>query len=221
MMNEAIKEQISAYVDGELTDAESELLVRRLSQDAELRALAAQYLSIGRAVRGEAMPAGLDSLRARIAAGIDNANAAEEGSSADARPTWMRPVAGIGIAATVAAVALLGLQSVGPSPGPTSTVAGGVQDAVAIDDAPFYTEPPIDEALSDQPNEMLRRYYQQHNDSGGSGILDRLVTLELRDTELSSAQDAAENPGESQGDRSGDDADIGAERDVTTDGSPN
>ena len=221
MMNDAIKEQISAYVDGELTEAESALLVRRLSQDAELRALAAQYLSIGRAVRGEAMPAGLDSLRSRVAAGIDNADAVAEGDERDAGPKWMRPVAGIGIAATVAAVALLGLQSVGPSPSETPTFAGGVQEAVAIDDAPFYTEPPIDEALSDQPNEMLRRYYQQHNDSGGSGILDRLVTLELRDTELESAADDDEiDDSDGADDRTGAGPDIGADGAPVSDGSP-
>jgi len=36
-MNEAIKMQLSAFVDGELPENESELLLRRLSQDAELR----------------------------------------------------------------------------------------------------------------------------------------------------------------------------------------
>ena len=36
-MNDAIKMQISAFVDGELPDNECELLLRRLSHDAELR----------------------------------------------------------------------------------------------------------------------------------------------------------------------------------------
>ena len=36
-MNEALRMQISAFVDGELPDNESELLLRRLSQDAVLR----------------------------------------------------------------------------------------------------------------------------------------------------------------------------------------
>ena len=36
-MNDALKIQISAFVDGELPENESELLLRRLSQDIALR----------------------------------------------------------------------------------------------------------------------------------------------------------------------------------------
>ena len=36
-MNDGIKMQISAFVDGELPDNEAELLLRRLSQDLDLR----------------------------------------------------------------------------------------------------------------------------------------------------------------------------------------
>lgn len=195
MMNEALKEQISAYVDGELSEAESALLVRRLSQDAELRALAASYLSIGRAVRGEAAAPGLATLRARIADGLE----LDESAAAEAeRPTekaWLRPLAGVGIAATVAAVTLLGLQTVGDAPEPPTELPTDDLAALAIDEAPLYTEPPLADALSDQPSEMLKRYYDQHADAGGSGILDRLVTLELRDTDLASGT-AADDDGD-------------------------
>ena len=40
----------SPFVDGELPDNESELLLRRLSQDAALRQQVAEYLEIGRLV---------------------------------------------------------------------------------------------------------------------------------------------------------------------------
>ena len=50
-MNDSLKLQISAFIDAELPDNETELLLRRLSQDAALRAQAAQYLAIGRAIR--------------------------------------------------------------------------------------------------------------------------------------------------------------------------
>ena len=45
-MNDGIKMQISAFVDGELPEAEAQLLLRRLSQDAELRQQAAEYFAI-------------------------------------------------------------------------------------------------------------------------------------------------------------------------------
>jgi len=43
--------QISAFVDGELQDLEADLLLRRMSQDVELRAEVAEFLAIGRLVR--------------------------------------------------------------------------------------------------------------------------------------------------------------------------
>ena len=71
-MNEAIKTQISAFVDGELPDSEADLLLRRMSQDPQLRREAADYLEIGRIMRGESSARGIERLRQRIAAAIDD-----------------------------------------------------------------------------------------------------------------------------------------------------
>ena len=62
-MNEAIRMQVSAFVDGELPENEAELLVRRLSQDADLRRQVSEYLAIGRIMRGEYSLQGSDALR--------------------------------------------------------------------------------------------------------------------------------------------------------------
>ena len=51
-MNDALRMQISAFVDGELPENESELLLRRLSQDIELRNLVEDYMRIGQGLRG-------------------------------------------------------------------------------------------------------------------------------------------------------------------------
>ena len=51
-MNEAIRMQLSAFVDGELPENEAEMLLRRLSQDVELRQQVAEFMAIGRALRG-------------------------------------------------------------------------------------------------------------------------------------------------------------------------
>ena len=71
-MNEAIKMQISAFVDGELPDSEADLLLRRMSQDAELRRVAADYLDLGRVMRNESSVRNVERLRERIAAAIDD-----------------------------------------------------------------------------------------------------------------------------------------------------
>lgn len=189
-MNETLKEQISAYVDGELPDGESELLVRRLSQDPSLRDLADSYLAIGRAIRGEVSMPRVAGLRERIAQNLGSETPQPaEAAPAQASNRYLRPIAGVGIAAAVAVLALLGLQQVGPEGGlPEATTAANDLAAIAIDEAPLYTEPPVVEFVSDRPSATLTRYYQQHNeraaDIGGSGIFSRLVELELRGGEL-------------------------------------
>lgn len=110
-MNEAIRMQLSAFVDGELPDNEKELLLRRLSQDAELRRELGEYLAIGRAMRGELQPAGVDRLRERIDAAIEAGEGMElpdEDSSAPDRR--LRPLAGFAIAVSVALLAIVGLR---------------------------------------------------------------------------------------------------------------
>jgi len=187
-MNETLKEQISAFVDGELPDNESELLVRRLSQDAELRELAARYFTVGRAVRSESIVSAENDLRSRVAAELGTEQPERLPVDAPNSGRYLRPLAGVAVAASVAVIALFSLQRVGPAPTPIATVANNDLAAIAIDEAPLYTEPPVSEFRNDRPSAMLTRYYQQHNeraaDIGGSGILTRLVELELRGGEL-------------------------------------
>ena len=139
-MNDAIRMQISAFVDGELPDNESELLLRRLTQDPDLRAEAASYLAIGRVLRGQRALPGMNELRRRIAAAIDNN---EEQADFDAiEPVdrrLVRPVAGIAIAATVAVAALLGLQQIDGVPAGVSAPVAGVAEQPAGDSS--YTVP--------------------------------------------------------------------------------
>jgi sigma-E factor negative regulatory protein RseA len=186
-MNEALQQQISAYVDGELSANESELLVRRLSQDPSLRALAARYLEIGRAVRGEPLRPGMHLLRERIAAELGEQPPETMHVDVPSPSRYLRPVAGVAIAASVAVLGVIGLQQVTPVDG-TMSAGNGDLAAIAIDEAPFYTEPPVAEVVSDRPSEMLTRYYQHHSeraaDIGGSGVFTRLVALELRGGQL-------------------------------------
>lgn len=184
-MNDALKMQVSAFVDGELAENETELLLRRLSQDAALRQLVSQYLAIGRAVRNEREVPGIGDLRGRIAAALGEEQPIERAPVAAGTPSrWLRPVAGLAVAATVAGLALVGLQTldVDVTAGPEASVAKGVAEV-------GYTEPTPAEALPERPaSETLRQYYVRHgetsSDLGPNGILTRLVTLELRRGEL-------------------------------------
>ncbi len=182
-MNEALEMQISAFVDGELPENESELLLRRLSQDAVLRQQVARYLEIGRLMRHDREFRGMNQLRGRIAVALGDERELPDEEQAAVGSALMTPTTGVAVAATVAAIALLGLSQL---QGPVDPL---LQRAVAIDDGPAaYTEPAVEQVLADQPNEMLMQYYLSHGDStsglGANGIFTQVVTLELREGEL-------------------------------------
>ena len=163
--------QLSAFVDGELSANESELLIRRLSQSPEMRGQVAEYLAIGRALRGETNAAGMQAMRDRIATALDHVGDATDGASAV--PTgggtrkYLRPLAGAAVAAGVALVAIVGLQGPGGSgvQAPAATVATGVVDE-------GYTVPPVDG--------VLQRYREMHSVSTSDNINARLVEFEAR-----------------------------------------
>ena len=178
-MNDSIKTQISAYIDGELPANEAELLLRRMSQDHELRQKAAEYLTMGRVIRGERSVPGLENLRQRISDELDDKATQHEFSAHDsAGSRYVRPLAGFAIAATVALAAIFGLQQttgvtdINMTPGSDSAAVAEVENNGA------YTVP-------DHADDQLRDYYMRHNASssyfGAQSINARLVTLQLRD----------------------------------------
>lgn len=174
-MNDAIKMQISAFVDSELPENEGQMLLRRLSQDFELRQQAAEYLAIGRALCGHRNVAGIDKLRERIAASIDDKSLHEDFEVVEMRGRrYLRPLAGVAIAATVAIAAIFGLQqvSVVPEPGDLPNgeqLAGDVAESI-------YTVP-------EQPSDQVLQYHLRHNAdfsaSGTNNINARLATAQL------------------------------------------
>lgn len=187
-MNDAIRMQISAFVDGELPDAEADLLLRRMSQDASLRKQAAEFLEIGRAMRGEPGIPGVERLQDRISEAL-GAKPAHHDAAVPEAPAGrsMRPLIGAAVAASVALLAILGLQF---SPG----VGGGTDEATV--DTVAETQAPPSYTV---PDEELRQYYLSHGDSsqelGANGIDVRWVTLRLSEEEIAE-EEAAEEPAE-------------------------
>ncbi|HNP34633.1 MAG TPA: RseA family anti-sigma factor [Woeseiaceae bacterium] len=174
-MNEAIRMQLSAFADGELPDNEKELLLRRLSQDAEMRRQVAEYLSIGRAIRGEVPVQGIDGLRDRIADAIGRIDANDTGEPvADSAAietgerSMLRPVLGFAVAASVALIAIFGLRQL--------TEVEGVaveQPRVADTETVFPTQQPIDN--------VLQQYRLLHDaEAADSSMRARFTSIELR-----------------------------------------
>lgn len=172
-MNEALKMQISAFVDGELPDNESELLLRRLSQDAAMRQQVAEYLDIGRLIRRDREMPGVERLRGSIAAALGDEIQSEPGEKPAVESSLMTPASGIAVAAIVAAVALLGLAQL------TTSVDSRLQDdAVVIDLAPAYTEPSVADVIGNTPSARELDLLRRHNDGD---ILYRMATFEYND----------------------------------------
>ncbi len=175
-MNDAIRMQISAFVDGELPDNEADLLLRRMGQDAELRLQVAQYMAIGRAMRGEAAVKGVDRIHERVSAAIDDKPLHKEIAEKDPQSgRAIRPLIGVAVAATVALVAIFGLQQttgVGTEPAVPATTL-----AESPDDDGYTVPQPIDD--------QLRQYYLSHRaEHGANGVNSRFVDLRLSEEAL-------------------------------------
>ena len=114
-MNEELDSQLSAMFDNELPGAECELLARRLSRDADLKARWGRYAVIGAVIRAERGVALDGTMAGRVSAALSS----EPALSIDTAPasrrsrasSWWQPLSGAGLAAGVAVVSILWLRS--------------------------------------------------------------------------------------------------------------
>jgi anti-sigma factor RsiW len=165
-MTDQINDQISAFIDDELSAEESALLVRRFERDPDARARALRYTLIGSALRGELLEPHPSVLRQRVAAGL-NGTAPAAPKRRIATATVNRPLAGFGIAATVALVAIGSLRLLNGVPAETGTTA--VADIAAplpvrqAAEAPSYVVPrDIAEPRVAAPPIRLTNYLMHH-----------------------------------------------------------
>jgi sigma-E factor negative regulatory protein RseA len=171
-MSDQLYEQISAFVDGELQEHETELLFKRLEREPELRARLVRYSTIGASLREEAGRGVTRSFAARVSAAIASAGAEPPGQPLHARlnPRWLRTIAGLGVAATVAAVAILGVQQLqAPVSGAATQVAATspASQPIFIGDlpssAPSYTVPAPTTDVPLVPAARLTNYVVAHS----------------------------------------------------------
>jgi negative regulator of sigma E activity len=135
-MSEPIREQVSAFLDGELPNSETELLLKRLVRDAELRERFGRYALIGEACRSERNSPLARDLCARVNRALDGeAPAAAAAAAAPVRAHWSRPLAGAALAASVAVVAVFALQHRAITP--QGVVAANVMTATDVRSLPL------------------------------------------------------------------------------------
>ena len=170
-MSEQIREQVSAFLDGELPSSETELLLKRLTRDAILRESFGRYALIGEALRCAGRGAERSPLSRGFATGV---NAAIDGEAVPAAPIpmhvrgshWWKPVAGAAVAASVAAVAVVAFQQRAVSPALRAVVPMTAQNVARPKEALSYTVPvaaPAEATQAVLPAARLTSYVFAHS----------------------------------------------------------
>jgi len=175
-MNEELDSQLSAMYDDELPAAECELLARRLSRDELLKARWGRYAVIGSAIRAERNVSLSVNLSSRVRAAIEHdaplaaVPAPSRRAAAVGGIRWWQPVAGVGVAAGVAALSLLWLRGQAPevavaetsTPAPLVLVDNTATTPVNSPESyvtPVNTEPP-----GFMPTAELANYVVAHSE---------------------------------------------------------
>ena len=171
-MNEQINEQISAFLDGELPAVERRLLLERLAREPQLRAHWSHYQLIGDSLR-KALPPHLDlGFADRVAAALDEIPA-HQGARPGLVARALKPLAGLAVAASVAAVAVLAVQQT-QSPGPGTVQVAASRPAVQDEPAVYArVQDPVAERAAElqsaEASHRLNEYLVNHSEYAASG----------------------------------------------------
>jgi sigma-E factor negative regulatory protein RseA len=197
-MSEQIREQVSAFLDGELPSSETELLLKRLTRDPELRQSFGRYALIGETLRGVGGASLSLTFAARVNRTIDGEPAAPVLPAARARPMrWSKRIAGTAVAAGVTAVAVVAWQQRAVAPGVTAAaprvVAQNVRLATVPKEPLSYTVPTPAVAPAMMAPARLTNYVFAHSKySVGLGQGSLLSTLLSEDAEAAQSAAAAQ-----------------------------
>ncbi len=173
-MTDRIKEQLSTFLDGELPDQETALLLKRLERDDELRGALSRYSLIGAVLRNDGDVPAARQVAARVSAAI-----AREPLRGGARlrvpdrDSLVRGTAGLAVAAGVALGAVLLVQQLNtPDPAaPEVILAQSVDSPVepvsdlaeaVYEPAQIYVTPPLTDAPGGIAPAQLANYLVAH-----------------------------------------------------------
>jgi sigma-E factor negative regulatory protein RseA len=173
-MSEMMRESLSALMDDEANELEVERVLARIAGDPELREAWVRYNMV-RTVTGGQYPAhpGLD-----VSARVRKELAGEERGIAGLRQRWLRPLASMAVAASVAATVVLGGQQLAQleSPGQDSQAiassvspvgmvnslgATSVQASYGTQSVPVL-QPATRTAYQELAKQRMQKYMQAH-----------------------------------------------------------
>jgi sigma-E factor negative regulatory protein RseA len=174
-MTERVKEQLSAFLDGELPEPESALLLKRLERDDDLRGALSRYSLIGAVLRSDGDVPAARQVAARVSAAI--AREPLRGKSfvrVPRRETLLRSLAGIAVAASVALGAVVLVQQLnGPEAAASDAVLARAEvppvqpvadepDPAEAPALPYVTPPATDGPSAGIPPAELANFLVAH-----------------------------------------------------------
>lgn len=169
-MTESVNEQLSACLDGELPAAELDLLLKRLERNPELREALGRYTVIGETLRHTRPVVASRSFADAVMAAVDRepAVARRRVRIPPALIRSLRPVAGIGVAATVAALAIFAVRQTGVAPGIVASNPPAAAPTAIVaqsnDDAASYIVPTTTSQSAFVPATRLTNYVVAHSE---------------------------------------------------------
>jgi negative regulator of sigma E activity len=178
-MTEPSNDQISAFLDDELSEQESNFLVRRFERDAVARGQAIRYTMIGCALRNEILSPDPTILQRRIANALNGAPVAAASSVSAPAPVqrgnavrwsarFARPLAGLGIAASVALVALIGLRALNEPGSPPAPVVANQPSPAQLkqwtEPASYVVPQDVPDTPAVAPSIRLTNYLVHHGE---------------------------------------------------------
>ena len=169
-MSDQFHEQISQFIDDEMSVEESEFFVRRLQRDDAARRMYLRYQLIGAAVRGEYVHPGASDLGRRLEQALEH----DEAPAPQAGARWVRLASVTGIAASVALAAIFSFVVLGPEPpaAETSSLVVSRQEAPSLVTAAAGIGSAM---LVRAPDQVTGIQYMMHHASYSSGMF-RTIT---------------------------------------------
>ena len=179
-MSKETREHLASLVDGEISRETSRFLVRRLGADDELRATWTRYHLVRDCLRHQDGVSAGEDLCARVSLALENEL---PGKRSRTFPTaWLKPAAGLAIAASVALMAVV---AAGPgipgAPQSASELAGEMQyeqftSPQSLTSAPYSSEASYSGqsgagSAGVKMDSYLVRHYQATGASGGKGFV--------------------------------------------------
>jgi sigma-E factor negative regulatory protein RseA len=153
MNNDVSKgERLSALVDNETDSFETRRLIDELLKSKEDRGKWSRYHLIGDSLRGGMRQIAPADFLAGVQSGIADDSPLDVRTAPPVAVRWLKPAAGVGVAAAVAVVSLLGLQAM---------IGGGDGVVPATVDATTAQEPAETE-LATAPDPRFARYLENH-----------------------------------------------------------